>query len=569
MKVVLGYNAFSDYAVEWHEGAARRARDMGFNVEAFSLTPEGFNAGADFSHFDRHWRKGDRRLREARERLCDTLSGADVLWNFNGSWVHPAWLDDLQTLNVFGFFDDPESTARLSAPAARYFDAALVGNLSCLSLYESWGMRRVAWAPLAFLGGDSHPVLTPEQVLSEERGTDAVFLGERETEWRRRRLDALARAFPQATFHGRGWETGYVSIENRRAIYRDSKIGWNLHNSIGPINQRFFALPAAGVLQICDNRCRSGQVFELGEEIVGFDSIDECIELTRYYLEHDEERRRIAANGLKKYREMFSEERLWEYYYGVLGRWLEEKRRGEISPPVWSRDSGGSEEGALGRAVARRAARIAKRLARRKTVDPAENHYNLDEQEGPAGAEALAGSRRLPESTFGSDMELPEIAVVQQAAAALVGGAKRIVDLAGRRGGFAFEASADSQRKVTCWMSDSQALAWAEKNRSRENTEYVLAPSSEDGTYDLAVILAGPESPDDPDDLVDAGLRLAPRALILLNEGSGRRLEDLQSKYKEIEIFSFPMPCVPALMRASFEAWGELAIADCRGPMAP
>jgi len=77
-------------------------------------------------------------------------------------------------------------------------------------------------------------------------------------------------------------------------------VGINIHNSTGPINFRTFYLPANGVLQICDNKSHLGQIFELGKEVVGYDSIDEAIELTRYYLEHEEERRAIAAAGWRR-----------------------------------------------------------------------------------------------------------------------------------------------------------------------------------------------------------------------------------------------------------------------------
>jgi vacuolar-type H+-ATPase subunit C/Vma6 len=53
-------------------------------------------------------------------------------------------------------------------------------------------------------------------------------------------------------------------------------------------------------MQICDNKQYLGKIFELGKEAVGFDTIEECQDLCRYYLAHDEERRIIAANGWKR-----------------------------------------------------------------------------------------------------------------------------------------------------------------------------------------------------------------------------------------------------------------------------
>ena len=53
-------------------------------------------------------------------------------------------------------------------------------------------------------------------------------------------------------------------------------------------------------MQICDNKSHLGKLFELGTEAVGFDNIEEGVELCRYYLTHDEERQQIAANGWRR-----------------------------------------------------------------------------------------------------------------------------------------------------------------------------------------------------------------------------------------------------------------------------
>ena len=50
-------------------------------------------------------------------------------------------------------------------------------------------------------------------------------------------------------------------------------------------------------MQICDNRSHLGKLFDLNKEVIGFDTVEEAIDLCRYYLSHDEERRRIAAAG--------------------------------------------------------------------------------------------------------------------------------------------------------------------------------------------------------------------------------------------------------------------------------
>src|SRR5262249_52274717 len=72
------------------------------------------------------------------------------------------------------------------------------------------------------------------------------------------------------------------------------------HNSTGPVNFRTYYLPANGVMQICDNKSHLAKVFEVGREVVGYESIDEAIELCAYYLRHDEQRIAIALAGWER-----------------------------------------------------------------------------------------------------------------------------------------------------------------------------------------------------------------------------------------------------------------------------
>ena len=275
MKIILGYIAWSESARDWHEALVRRAQAFGFNVEGFCLNSGGYAPRYTFSELDRLWKMRQSDLLRMHDALKASLADADVFWNFNGANVHPSWLQEFDCLNVYCCFDDPEASEDISKPVAPYADACLIGNLSCGPLYESWGVREHAWAPLAFIGDDLKPEILPEMVLSQVRPIDLIFFGEREAPYRRERLDLLARTFPNSLFRGNGWPGGYVSIDERRRAYSQAKIGWNLHNSVGPVNLRFFSLLANGVLQICDNKCRIGQVLKLNEEIVGFDTIEE------------------------------------------------------------------------------------------------------------------------------------------------------------------------------------------------------------------------------------------------------------------------------------------------------
>ncbi len=77
------------------------------------------------------------------------------------------------------------------------------------------------------------------------------------------------------------------------------------------MNSRTLMLPAFGVMQICDCRDNLGKVFRLGEEAIGFETMDECVDATRYYLAHEGERRRIAIAGWQRVLADYTEEKWW------------------------------------------------------------------------------------------------------------------------------------------------------------------------------------------------------------------------------------------------------------------
>ena len=84
--------------------------------------------------------------------------------------------------------------------------------------------------------------------------------------------------------------------------YQRAKIGINIHNrgdySVG--NYRLFDLPANGVMQISDGGKYLDEFFRVGDEIERYRSADELVEKVNWYLEHEEERKRIALGGYRR-----------------------------------------------------------------------------------------------------------------------------------------------------------------------------------------------------------------------------------------------------------------------------
>lgn len=301
-RILLGFSHFPSRIdirarVEAWIGRLRRA---GFQVDPFVLTLNPPAARLTWRELDSRWRWRDRSLLTLYDNLANTLADYDVFINWNGINVHPDVLPAMPTYNVYACFDDPESSEDLSHPVAAAYDCCLVGNVACLDMYRRWGCRHVGWWPLGFHIDDYDPNLTVETIHSGDRDIDVTLLCERVSRWRTDRLDTFVEAFPSGQYYGRGWPAGFLPEDRRIPLLQRSKIGLNVHNSIGPVNYRTFYLPANGVMQLCDNRSHLGKIFEIGREVVGYETIDEAIDLCRYYLNHDEERREIAARGFQR-----------------------------------------------------------------------------------------------------------------------------------------------------------------------------------------------------------------------------------------------------------------------------
>jgi len=288
------------FGASWIEDWLARLRRRGFDVHPFSLVFDQTRPISYFPELDLLWRLGDRRLLAMYERLARTLSNYDVFICFNGANIHPDFLRFVNCFSVYGCFDDPESSKRLSKPVAAAFDLAMVGNIAELDTYRSWGVKEVHWWPLGFREDDYDSQLTEQAILEGRRDVPVAMWCERVTGFRGERLDKFARNFPGGAYYGKGWATGFLPERERIPLLQRTRIGINIHNSTGPINFRTFYLPANGLMQICDNKKHLGKVYALDKEVVGYSSIDEAIDLTRYYLDHDDERRRIAAAGWRR-----------------------------------------------------------------------------------------------------------------------------------------------------------------------------------------------------------------------------------------------------------------------------
>jgi spore maturation protein CgeB len=125
-----------------------------------------------------------------------------------------------------------------------------------------------------------------------------------------------------------------LTTEETVKVFNASKISVNLHSSVchegvNPfgdfINPRTFEIAACGGFQLVDQRSMLSRHFEIGNEVVCYQSLEELREKISYYLMHPDERKRIALHGRQRViREHTYEHRMRELI-GIIG-----SRRPEI-----------------------------------------------------------------------------------------------------------------------------------------------------------------------------------------------------------------------------------------------
>ncbi len=83
----------------------------------------------------------------------------------------------------------------------------------------------------------------------------------------------------------------------------NSKIALNNHIDISPLsasNIRLFEVTGVGTCLLTDWKANLSELFEPGVEAITYRSSEECVEKVRYLLDHEEERRSIAAAGQQR-----------------------------------------------------------------------------------------------------------------------------------------------------------------------------------------------------------------------------------------------------------------------------
>ncbi|MEC0211183.1 CgeB family protein [Paenibacillus ehimensis] len=219
--------------------------------------------------------------------------------------------------------DDPYYTD-LTAPLVTHYDVVFTLELACVEFYRRLGCGQVYYLPF----GSNPAIFRPKRVPIQFRH-DISFIGS--AYWNRVAFFDQMTPFLAARntyIAGIWWErlrqfqllspkialNNWMGAEETAAHYNGTKIVINLHRAtddpsynfnsqgVGAVspNPRTFEIAGCGTLLLTDVRSDITRFYTPGLEIVTYASPSELMHKIDYYLHHEEERRFIALNALRR-----------------------------------------------------------------------------------------------------------------------------------------------------------------------------------------------------------------------------------------------------------------------------
>jgi len=145
------------------------------------------------------------------------------------------------------------------------------------------GVSNALWLPHAV-----EPLAYPKFDLLTKK-YDICFVGHVSSPNREFALDRMFAAFPNFYY-------GQALFEEAARKYAESKIVFNIAMK-EDVNMRCFEALATGSFLLTDWVPSIDELFEDGKHLVLYRSLEEAIDKAKYYIEHDDEREKIAQAG--------------------------------------------------------------------------------------------------------------------------------------------------------------------------------------------------------------------------------------------------------------------------------
>jgi len=148
------------------------------------------------------------------------------------------------------------------------------------------GVKNPIWLPHAV-----EPLAYPKFDLATKK-YDICFVGNVNSANRLNALDALFKNIPNFYY-------GQRRFDDAARKFAESKIAFNIH-MLDDLNMRDFEIMATGTMLLTNWIPTIEEVFKDGHDLVLYRTEEEMVEKAKYYIEHDDEREKIAKAGYEK-----------------------------------------------------------------------------------------------------------------------------------------------------------------------------------------------------------------------------------------------------------------------------
>jgi glycosyltransferase involved in cell wall biosynthesis len=196
--------------------------------------------------------------------------------------------------------------ARWVAANIPLYDLYVCTKRAIMDDVRAAGCRRVAFVPFGYEPSLHFPEEFSSREESERFTSDVVFVGGGDRD-RYPYFEELVREIPNLhlNLYGGYWDRnptlrryfrGFALGRDYRLAMRGAKIAPCLvrrANRDGHV-MRSFELPACGAFMLAERTAEHQEFFREGEEVAYFSSPQELVDKVRYYLEHGDERKRMA-----------------------------------------------------------------------------------------------------------------------------------------------------------------------------------------------------------------------------------------------------------------------------------
>lgn len=276
----------------------------GVGIEYAAFVPTLRRLGHEVFHFDSWRRSLYRDYADLNRKLLEEVARVQPDILFTVQMNYELWLETLaairshNVLTISWTTDDSWKYREVSRFIGHSYDVITTTYADVVEKYRSDGIPGVFLTQWAANSETLQPPLP-----AKDCRYPVSFVGMAHGDRKKMAAELRARGIDLQCF-GHGWPGGAVSHEQIRTIVRESVISLNFANSKGvnQIKARTFEVPGWGGFLLTEDAPRLESFYTPEKEVAVFSDTRDLAQRIRYYLDHPEERDRIANAAYERTR---------------------------------------------------------------------------------------------------------------------------------------------------------------------------------------------------------------------------------------------------------------------------